>query len=54
MQERLKCNQLEEKLKEMSKEIGHGSIKIDDQLSADLDKLIEQNIANFSPFMKLF
>ena len=54
MQERLKCNQLEGKVREMSKEIAHGSIKIDNQLSADLDQLMEQNIVNASPFMKLF
>lgn len=54
MQERLKCSQLEGKVKEMSKEIVHASIKIDDQLSVDLDQLMEENISHASPFMKLF
>ena len=38
----------------MSKEIAHASIKIDNQLSNDLNKLMEQNLGNTTPFMKLF
>lgn len=54
IEERLKCSQLEGKIKEMRKEIMHATIKIDDQLSVDLNQLMGQNISHASPFMKLF
>jgi len=44
MQERLECGKLEEKMKEISKEISCGCVTVDDQLSSDVDLLMEQKI----------
>jgi len=51
MQERLECGKLEEKMKEISKEISCGCVTVDDQLSSDVDLLMEQKISHASPFM---
>jgi len=53
MQERLECGKLEEKMKDISKEISCGCVTVDDQLSSDVDLLMEQKISHASPYVTI-
>ena len=52
--ERLKCSQLQKKVgQQMQQEITSQGVKLDDQLSSDINKIMTESI-DISPFMKLF
>ena len=52
--ERMKCGLLEEKLREMDKEIQSSSVQLDDELTTDINKIMSENLESASPFMTLF
>eukprot|EP00112_Aurelia_sp_Birch-Aquarium-sp1_P015696 Seg3501.1 transcript_id=Seg3501.1/GoldUCD/mRNA.D3Y31 product="hypothetical protein" protein_id=Seg3501.1/GoldUCD/D3Y31 len=54
LEQRAKCRLLEEKIKEMDKEIAKSSVTVDDQLSGDINEIMTKNLEKASPFMQLF
>ena len=53
-EERAKSAELQKTINKMRKEIQCGSVKVDDKLATDLEKMMSDNLDNASPFMKLF
>ena len=53
-EERAKSAELQKTIDKMRKEIQCGSVKVDDKLATDLEKIMSDNLDNASPFMKLF
>ena len=53
-QQRLKCAQLEERIKEMDAELKASAVQVSDDLGKDLSELFEEQGSNVTPFMSLF
>ena len=54
LSERMKCGLLEEKLRDMDKEIQLSSVQLDEDLTNDINKIMSDNLHNASPFMTVF
>ena len=53
-QERLKCSELEAKIKKMKQEIENKYVPSDKEISEDISKIMAENLGQATPFMKLF
>ena len=53
-QERLKCSQLEAKIKKMKQEIENKYIPLDKEINEDISKIMAEKVNQATPFMKLF
>ncbi len=53
-QQRLKCAQLEERIKEMDAEMKASAVQVSDDLGKDLSELFNEQGSNVTPFMSLF
>ena len=53
-QERLKCNQLQKEINRMKAEIENKYIRVDKEISEDIEKIMSDNVDEITPFIKLF
>ena len=53
-QERLKCSQLEAKIKKIKQELENIYVPLDKEISEDISKIMTENLVQPIPLMKLF
>ena len=52
--ERAKTSKMKTEMEQIKNEIAKSAASIDDDLSADIESIMSQNVSNISPFMQLF
>ena len=53
-QKRLRCSELEAKIKKMKQDIENKYVPLDKEISEDISKIMTENLDQATPFMKLF